>query len=156
MLLSIDPGPEQSAWVLYDGARPVQFGKNNNAYLRLSIQRGGMLHSKGDHLVIEMIASYGMPVGAEVFMTCVAVGRFVQAWDRPYTLMPRREVKLHLCGSARANDATIRAALLDKWGGRKAALGDKRSPGPLRGVSGDVWAALGVAVTWTETKRGEP
>ncbi len=96
-----------------------------------------------------MIASYGMPVGAEVFDTCVAIGRFVQLWgdDKALTLVFRREVKLHLCGQARAKDGNVRQALLDRFGGKATAVGRKVTPGPLYGFAGDTWQALAVAVT---------
>jgi hypothetical protein len=100
-----------------------------------------------------MIASYGMPVGAEVFDTCVWIGRFVEAWCfTEYTsLVYRKDVKLHMCNSPRANDATIRQAVIDRFGGKEKAIGNKKQPGPLRGVSGDVWQALALAITWSET-----
>jgi len=59
-------------------------------------------------------------------------------------------VKLHLCGSARAKDTNIRQALIDRYGG-SAAIGKKAAPGPLYGVSKDVWSALAVAVTAADT-----
>jgi len=61
----------------------------------------------------------------------------------------RRAVKLHLCGSARAKDANIRQALIDRYGG-SAAIGRKAAPGPLYGVSKDVWSALAIAVTYQQ------
>ena len=96
-------------------------------------------------LAIEMIASYGMAVGREVFETCVWVGRFHQAWRDPagVKLIYRQAVKLHLCNSPRAKDANIRRALIDLLGPQ----GTKNSPGPTYGVSSHAWAALGVAVT---------
>ncbi len=104
------------------------------------------------HLAIEMIASYGMPVGKEIFETCVWIGRFVQAWGGPFTQVYRRDVKLHLCGQPRAKDANIRAALIDKFGpGKGKAIGTKKSPGPLYGMTADCWAALGVAVTYRDS-----
>ncbi|WP_274347012.1 hypothetical protein [Xanthomonas campestris] len=98
-----------------------------------------------DTLAIEMIASYGMPVGREVFETCVWVGRYQQAWRSPEAvqLVYRRDVKLHLCGNAKAKDANIRQALLDLIGPQ----GTKRAPGPTYGVKSHAWAALGVAAT---------
>jgi hypothetical protein len=103
-----------------------------------------------DVLAIEAIASYGMPVGAEVFNTCIFVGRFQQAWRNPdaVKLIYRRDVKLFLCGSARAKDGNIRQALIDKLG----PVGTKAAPGPLYGVKSHAWAALAVAVTARETK----
>ncbi|MBA3588497.1 hypothetical protein [Methylibium sp.] len=145
-LLCIDPGPTESAWLRYADGVPVAWAKTENdavaALLRLS---------KPCRVAIEMVACYGMPVGREVFETCVTIGRFAQiAEDRGCTveMVYRQEVKLHLCRSNKANDATIRQALLDRFGpGRDLAIGTKKAPGPLYGVSGDVWSALAVACT---------
>ncbi|NII07239.1 hypothetical protein HBF25_12680 [Luteibacter anthropi] len=102
-------------------------------------------------VAIEMIASYGMPVGAEVFETVRWIGRFQQACRDPEAvrLIYRKDVKMHLCGTPRAKDANIRQALIDKLG----APGTKKSPGPTYGVKSHAWAALGVAVTASETPR---
>jgi len=105
-----------------------------------------------DHLAIEMVASYGMPVGASVFETCVWIGRFIQSWAAPgagltHEFIYRREVKLYLCNNARAKDANVRQALIDIYGGKEKAIGKKATPGPLYGMAGDCWSALGVAVT---------
>ena len=92
-----------------------------------------------------MIACYGMAVGAEVFQTCLWIGRFLDRWRSEWNthLVPRLMVKMHLCHSARAKDANVRQALIDRFG----AVGTKRAPGRLYGVSSHCWAALGVAVT---------
>jgi hypothetical protein len=99
---------------------------------------------------IEEIASYGMPVGREVFQTVFWAGRFAQAWSpAPFVLLPRRAVKLALCGSSRATDATIRQALIDRYGpGREKAIGSKKAPGPLYGLKKDLWSALALGVTY--------
>jgi hypothetical protein len=104
-----------------------------------------------------MVASYGMAVGATVFETCVWSGRFIERWlsGRAYRPQPdriyRKEVKMHLCGSMRAKDANVRQALIDRYGGKEAAIGKKANPGPLYGMSGDCWSALAVAITAAET-----
>lgn len=154
MILAIDPGPSHSAAVLYDDARQrlVDFKYAPNAELREWIRRSGPARGyQRTTLAIEMIASYGMPVGAEVFETCVEIGRYIEQWqamtDHGALLVYRREVKLHLCGSVRATDANVRRALLDRFGpGRAIAVGTKAKPGPLYGLAGDLWAALGVAL----------
>lgn len=152
MILAIDPGYTQSAWVLYNGDRPVGFGIEANADL---LEIVADIHA--DTFAIESIASYGMPVGAEVFETCIWSGRFIQCWvsfgalgggEETVRRVYRRDVKLHLCGSARAKDANVRQALIDRYGpGKEKAIGRKASPGPLYGLSSHVWAALAVAVT---------
>ncbi|MDB5975178.1 MAG: hypothetical protein JWR07_1938 [Nevskia sp.] len=111
-----------------------------------------MMTSNG-RLAVEMIASYGMPVGREVFETCVWIGRFKQAWYSPdeVMLVYRKDVKLHLCGSPRAKDPNVRQALIDLYpatgGGKTPQIGTKAKPGPLFGVTSHAWPALGVALT---------
>ncbi|MGF6839883.1 hypothetical protein QF001_003750 [Paraburkholderia youngii] len=143
-LLAIDPGPVTSGLVVFDGERVF----NATAV----VHNAALLHLVGEYagpVALEMIASYGMAVGREVFETCVWVGRFMQAalcGPDNVTLADRKSIKLHLCGSSRAKDANIRAALLDRFGGKEKAVGKKRAPGPLYGVHSHAWAALAVAV----------
>jgi len=153
-VLAIDPGPEQSAYVVWDGRSVQDHGKDANDLLR------GYLGCTPLPVVIEQIASYGMAVGAEVFETCVWTGRFMEAASRsqfrpPVIRLPRRDVKLHLCGSARAKDSNIRHALIDRFGGKEKAIGTKASPGPLYGLKADTWQALALAVTWLDL-HGQP
>jgi hypothetical protein len=141
-ILAIDPGTIKSGWVLYDGQAVVDYGVEDNKAV-LSLVRS--VDPRNVTLAVEMVASYGMAVGREVFETCVWIGRFVQAWHDPEAvrLVYRKDVKLHLCGSPRAKDANIRQALINLVGPQ----GTKKSPGPTYGVTSHVWPALGVAVT---------
>jgi hypothetical protein len=147
-ILAIDPGPTQSGWVIYDAGCVAASGVSANDDMLMTVRSAPV-----DRLAIEMIASYGMAVGREVFETCVWIGRFQQAWRNPGSveLVYRQEVKLHLCGTAKARDANIRQALLDMFprtgGGKTPQIGTKNQPGALYGVSTHAWPALGVAVT---------
>lgn len=156
-ILAIDPGTRESAYVLYDKAARcvLGYGKHENGDI-LSIvgSRPGI-----DMLAVEMIASYGMPVGAEVFETVLWIGRFVERYQsRAITPVVRkvyrREVKMHLCASPKANDPAIRQRIMDLFGG-SSAVGLKKTPGPLYGLKADMWAALGVAITAAETTADE-
>ena len=142
-ILALDPGTDQTAWVHFDGARVLAHGMLPNPGMLMSLRRWQL---PAGELAVEMIASYGMPVGASVFETCVWIGRFVEAWasgGQAWRIVYRRDVKLELCGDSRAKDKNIRQALLDRIGPQ----GRKGSPGPTYGLHGDEWAALGVAVT---------
>lgn len=146
-LLAIDPGTTHSGWVI------MRDGQVWNSGVFANDEVLEMIQVTPVPIAIEMIASYGMAVGKEVFETCVWIGRFVQAAgaDR-VRLVYRKDVKLHLCGSPRAKDANIRQALIDRWGGKAEAVGTVKKSGPLYGVKSHAWAALGVAVTAMETK----
>jgi hypothetical protein len=150
MIFAIDPGPVQSGWCIFDGERVRDSGVLPNAELLATVWSGGP--APGAVLAIEMIASYGMPVGKEVFETCVWIGRFRQAWHKPeeVRLIYRRDVKLHLCGSMKAKDPHVWQALIDKLG----PVGTKSSPGPLYGVKSHARSAVAVAVTAAETCIG--
>ena len=148
-IFAIDPGTEQSGWVVMIDGAIIDSGVWSNEEL---LKRVAIL--PWDYvLAIEMIASYGMAVGKEVFATCVWIGRYMQASRNPdaVRLVFRKDVKLHLCGSPRAKDPNIRQALIDLYeptgGGKTPQIGTKAKPGPLFGVSTHAWPALGVAVT---------
>ena len=155
-LLAIDPGDVESAALIYDteNGAPHWWAKLPNLDLACQIHHGPA--GRCERLAVEMIASYGMPVGKTVFETCVWIGRFIERWEsdtaRPWQKVYRIDAKMHLCGSARAKDANVRQALIDRYGpGKERAIGKKATPGPLYGLSGDGWAALAVAITATET-----
>lgn len=158
MILAIDPGCTESAWAcLNDDGTPRYFGKEKNLDL---LRRVRAFPNERNQMVIESVASYGMAVGFEVFETCVWTGKFIEAWDNykvssPANRLYRQDIKLHLCGSVRAKDGNIRRALLDRFGGDKAAKGSKAKPGPCYGMSKDVWAALAVAVAWHDGVRSK-
>lgn len=156
---AIDPGTEQSAIVRFSG-RGVEYAdtvSNDNVIeyvARLGLTAGPRY---SQCLVIEDIQSYGMAVGVETFRTVFWSGRFAQAWGGAFHLLGRRDIKQHLCYSARATDANIRQALIDRFGpGKEKAIGKKACPGPLFGVKGHEMAALAVAVTWWDTQIARP
>jgi hypothetical protein len=157
-VLAIDPGCERSAWVLWNGVRVRSHGISENEDV-LGMLYEGMAAFTADALVIEEIASYGMPVGREVFQTVRWCGRFEQeAIDDQWTsinYMLRRDVKLHLCGQPRAKDTNVRQALIDRFGGKGTAIGKKASPGPLYGLKADEWQALALAVTFYDRHQSE-
>lgn len=154
-ILAIDPGTTRSAWVRLAGDTLVTFGICDNLTMRDLVATHARLWpglNDVDAVVIEQVASYGMPVGAEVFETVFWSGRFAEAaHPLPVERLTRLTVKTHLCHSARATDATIRQALIDRYGGTGAI----KKGGTLHGVSKDVWAALAVAVTWLDTHTAE-
>lgn len=155
-ILAIDPGSAQSAWVIYDieTKRPIQFGIEPNEKLLERFTKDPKIYAH--KLAVEMISCYGMSVGTSVFDTCVYIGRLIQAWETsnpglPWEFIYRKEEKMLLCNSMRANDSTIRQAIMDRYGStRRKAIGIKKYPGPLYKIRKDIWAALAVAITAAE------
>lgn len=148
MILAIDPGSTESAYAVLDPNRdglPVYFAKCSNAEV-LNVASA----SDGDVVVIERVASYGMAVGSTTFDTCYWGGRFQQACPDPEKVqwIFRKEVTLHLCGSARAKDKNVRIAVIDRLGGVK----ETKKGGSLYKCSKDMWAAIAVGLTWMDTK----
>ncbi len=142
MIVGIDPGPVEQSCVLFDSVekRVVSVGTFKPEDLPDALWK--------HKVAIEWIESFGMAVGQEVFRTVFQIGRMQQQLG-VVRLIPRRDVKLTLCGSARAKDTNIRQALIDALG----EVGTKKNPGPLYGVSGHYWAALGVAYTASQFEK---
>jgi hypothetical protein len=158
-ILAIDPGNAESGWVLIDTetCRPLRFGKTPNEEL-LGLLRGDYGFDRfitADRLVIEMVASYGMAVGAEVFETCVWIGRFLEAAPvDDVELVKRLPVKVHHCHCAKASDSNVRQALVDRFapGGRNHGKGTKAAPGWFHGFHADIWQAYALAVYAADTR----
>lgn len=150
-VLAVDPGPTESAVVLWDGDRvqAAQILPNQDA---LGNIRGPW--PPGTILAIEMVSSYGMPVGAEVFETVFWIGRFFEAWQSAVPMrgepqrITRHHIKLHHCQSSRAKDANIRQSLVDKYG----EPGTKKEQGKTYGLKSHLWSAFAVATYVTETE----
>ncbi len=135
-ICGIDPGPREFAWVIWDGTRVIECGDAPNYHAHSFAAA-----TSGSRVAVEWIESFGMAVGREVFETVFSIGRMATLAN--VRLVPRRDVKLHICGSPRAKDANIRQALIDRFG----TVGTKKAPGPLWGISKHRWSALAVAVT---------
>ena len=156
VILAIDPGPEKSAWVIYDGESVTGDIISNIEMRGVLVLRKGI-----DELVIEKVESFGMAVGESVFETVFWSGRFVEAWfadcNLPVSRIGRKTIKLNLCGTYRAKDANIRQALIDRFpatgGGKTPQVGTKNCKGPLYGMRSHLWSALAVAVTRYEMKE---
>jgi hypothetical protein len=149
-ILGIDPGPTESAYViLHDGHHISQFATVRNEVLVKALN----FNVEAAHCAIEQIRGYGIVAGNELFDTCWWSGRFYHEFgEHRTTMLPRKTIATHLCGHARPGDKFIRQALIDRLG----APGTKRQPGPTYGVTGHVWAALAVAVTWWDLNQASP
>jgi len=144
-ILAIDPGPVQSAVVeLSPNRKIIKACIEDNEWVVKYLRSGWFSFEGCPYVAIEMIASYGMPVGAEVFETCTWIGRYEEAYVHKdlQARYFRKDIKLHLCGSNRARDSNVRQALIDLLG----PAGVKKNPGPTYGIKKDMWAALAVAV----------
>lgn len=161
MIIAIDPGPTQSAVVVWDGERVLFHSILSTAGLLGWLAR--YQPTGNERIALEKVCSYGMSVGAEVFMTCFITGVLWREASTigPVALVPRLKVKTHICHSARATDANIRTALIDRFGPphtfreepRFGAKGQPIKPervkveGITYGLHDDLWAAFGLAVT---------
>lgn len=147
-IIAIDPGCRQSALVNWTGAEITRKEILENEKV-LDIL--GTEFTKKT-VVIEMIASYGMPVGREIFETVLWIGRFYEratACGHEVHLVYRHGIKMHLCNSARAKDSNIRRAIIDRFGGDI----ETKKGGRLHGVSKDLWSALAVALYFDDTRK---
>jgi hypothetical protein len=155
-ILAVDPGNTESAYVLIDrNCVPLEFGKLPNDELLDHIAVQWVSNDDKwdiEHIAIEMVASYGMAVGADVFETCVWIGRFQQMvldrFSASPQLVKRHPVKLHHCHSAMAKDPNITQALVDRFaaGQPNHGKGTKAAPGWFYGFRADIWQAYALAV----------
>ena len=177
IILAIDPGSEQSAWVRYDNEQhiPLTFDVFPNMQLREYLHGD---FSAANHLAIEYMYPRGQPTSLDELRTQFWAGRFVEAWGGEWSRIYRHKVKMHICGrSSGVSDSNIRRALIDNFGGDSKAVGGKKCPkckgkkwvgrdhadcdechktgwlyppGPFYKIKGnDLWSAVAIAVTYS-------
>lgn len=173
LILAIDPGPVESAYVmLRDGWINRHDKVSNRAMLGLLNNIDGRRQPSA--IVIEKPVPFYSHIKMQPLLDTVHwCGRFEQhlAWLDLHSRIvwaTRKEVASHVCRAMRGklNDSSVRQAMIDRWGPRTVRLTDeeqdgipkskrrKSRPGPTAGITKDQWAALAVATWWIET-RGE-
>ena len=157
VVMAYDPGPRTSGAVEYDVAsrRVTAAAKEMPTadmlrYLR-SAKAGHALTSGALH-AFEDFEPRGMPCGHDICQSLKLIGHLQEIAPNGSMFIPRQQIKLALCGSSRANDANVRAAVIRWFAGRhnlateRDVIGRKASPGPCYGVSSHAWQALAVAL----------
>ena len=154
-VFAIDPGNIQSAYCIMDDEyHLLEFKKaENKEIMDILLSRLDQV----DEVVIERMQSYGMPVGETTFISAEWIGRFSQEAEKkiPVYYIYRRDEKLYMCGSPRAKDANIRAALIERFAkfDKTHGRGSKNQPDFFYGVKADVWSAICIATTHLDMKK---
>ena len=156
-VFAIDPGNVKSAYCVIDSdsLRPLNFDIIDNDVLNVRLREE--VYQEGDCAVIEMVESYGMSVGRDVFETVFWIGRFYETLKRRLTLntyrVYRTEEKLHICQNRKAKDSNISRALIDRFAvhDMKNGKGTKGNPDWFYGFKKDLWQAYAVGLTFIET-----
>ena len=167
-ILAIDPGSEQSAYVMWDTERHdfvIDGGIGDEA--GLPIDEKAILPNEEMHnvvsraiinigielIAIEMIQSYGHAVGRSTFQTILFIGSIMQAAGYEMAVVPtvipvrlyaRTTIKGALGGCK--TDADVRQAIRQRYG--EARKGEK-----LEGVVKDIWSALALAIVLDENSK---
>jgi hypothetical protein len=158
-IIGIDPGNVESAFCLINARtmQPVYFNKEKNADMWRDVFMAAEKIGWNVDFAVEMIASYGMPVGRGVFDTCVWIGQMkdrIEGAGMECNFVYRKEEKRVLCNNLTASDSSIRHALIDRFapGVKNLGKGNKAKPGWFYGFRADIWQAYAVAVTYADMK----
>lgn len=151
IILALDVGTEQSGFCLMnaDNYKPIEFGKEDNDVILKEKVKIWMY----DALVYEEFQSYGMAIGKSTIKSITWNGRFIQAaWERSIPFYPiyRLEEKINLCGNAKAKDANLRQAMIDRFAKTPNGKGTKAEPDWFYGFSKDAWSAAIIGVTFID------
>lgn len=153
-VLAIDPGNIDSAYCILDRdtQRPLAHEKINNVELERKLKDGEI---QFDEAAIEIVSSYGLVAGRDLFNTCIEIGRLsviIESLGVKVFGCYRRDVKLHLTGVGASKDANVRAALIEMYAKHdfRNGKGTKANPDWWYKFRADEWAAAGLAVCFIQ------
>ena len=141
-VLGIDPGQSRSGAVLLNDYKIDKFFLEDNDKFLSRITAGEF--SNIDTVGIEIIIPYGI-VGKTIMETAEWIGMFRHAFEasgikRDNILRLSRKSICSYWLNSRANDAKIRARMIEEFG----KPGTKKKQGPTYGITYDVWSGLAV------------
>lgn len=143
---------------------PYEFDKVDNRELLERIcwwqQKFEKGHPAFEQAVIEtIVGSYGASIGKTTFDTAIMIGRLEQALFSFAQIekIPRQTIRAHLCPRMRANDKTVRDALIARFArfDKKRGKGSKDRRDFFYGFSNDIWSAFAVGVTLLDREKGK-
>lgn len=146
-ILAIDPAPFNIGYVTWDSETShfllPKFGIKNVEEFIVELD-SIVKTAKIEVIAIEMTQSYGGIFGNSLIATVLVIGRIIQqiinTSNLKFKLFSRPSIKAKIGGK---NDKEIKASL-------ERRFGKKEKGAKLDGVSKDVWAALAVAVAYSE------
>ena len=156
MIISIDPGPKESAYTIFEPYPEWEIwalGKVPNHTLESIIET-----DTAQIAVVEKISPWGMPGGHTVFDTIRFTGRLektIEITGMELHYLTRKEVVVMLCDSIHVGDAQVSAVLKKRFapGVRNHGKGTKKEPGFFYGFKADIWQAFAVGVAWVDYQR---
>lgn len=168
-ILALDTGSYESAFVLYNKETKQLADRHWLPNTEL-IERLKKYYSNNDIelVLIEMSASYGMPIGMEVLMNCFVIGMFAQLakqYNIPVKLIFRKTVKLELCGALRkVNDSAVNITIRDMYWGEPGSKSKKNlnpfyfneetEENEARGeMENNQWAALSILTAYLNNPK---
>lgn len=153
MLIACDPGTYDSGVVVIGGGDRILLAEQmpNEDFI------GYMKDWPSWHVVIERLHGQGKNIGRETFEACEWVGRFVQAaGPERVTLIRRVDLRFHWTGDTSGDDAALKRAVMDEYGGKEIAIGSKKNPGPLAIIkSPHCWQALALGLAYQRGCRSK-
>lgn len=171
-ILGIDPGTTETAYCLCEvtgemaGSKPplkiISFAKTSNEDAKEFLKKTcSEIDVNNEEIVIsiEHLESYGTAVGKSTFETAYYIGELREAVF-PYSLsnekikvdrIYRHEEKMRICQSMKANDATIKRALIEAYAEhpeKNYGKGTKSKPDFFYKFKADCWSAFAICCTY--------
>lgn len=152
-ILGVDTGTLETGWAIYDTEThtvPFMGVDDNEVVLNEVLEQ-----YEYDVASLEMVASYGMPVGATTFETVYWIGRFAERAEakgkKVVRYYKKTDINPTICFNSKVKDTHIRRAILDFFpktgGGKEPSIGTKAKKGVLFGIKSHIFPALAVALT---------
>ena len=143
LIIGVDPGPLKSGICGWNGYAPFYPNYDLNDVIFTDVNS---LHLDQEKLILAV----EKPVcqrysGSSVSETAVQAGIFIGIWKpKDYHLITRSKIRWHIGKVKKTNDSVIRRKLIERI---HPDYNLHHNPGPLIGITADIWQALAVAVT---------